>query len=413
MGRKLIGVKWAFKIKHKPDYSLPYKSRVVSKGCMQLPGIDYEEKFSPVAQASTVRLVIALVLYYYWECDLVDIKAVFLEGRLKTKAYIELPPGLMELGFMTQQEYGSSFIKLQGRMYSNVDTVLLYFICFKEYAVDEDGLNLNQSKSNLCLFYKKNEEGKTIGIIVIHVDDCLIARQKEFLIEMKMKLKAEFGVVDDGKLRKLLGVRYKWDCLSDEDKARVTLSMNDKADEIIKCYEKVTGLTPRKQLAPGKPGEVLKRHDGKPVKYQEYRSVLGKLMFYVTKVRPECSFACGQLARQMHNPNEEHWEAMGRIVGYLRGKQSHELVIKRPKNLRIYSFGDASYGDFADTRWSSTGDVHTIGGSIISWRAQKTKFVCLSSAEAEYVALTEMSKEQKFLLMLMEEIADTTLPSII
>ena len=84
-GRKLIGVKWVFKVKNEADYALRYKSRVVSSGYMQIPGIDYNEKFSPVAQASSVRVVLAMVLYFYWECELVDIEAAFLEGRLKQK----------------------------------------------------------------------------------------------------------------------------------------------------------------------------------------------------------------------------------------------------------------------------------------------------------------------------------------
>ena len=88
-------------------------------------------------------------------------------------------------------------------------------------------------------------------------------------------------------------------------------------------------------------------------------------------------------------------------------------MIRRPQSLKLIAFGDASYGDCLDTRRSSTGDIHTIGGSLISWRAQKTRFVCLSSAEAEYVALTEMCKEQRFLIMLMQEIFECDLPGIL
>ena len=413
LGRVPIGVKWVFKIKHEPDYSLRYKARVVTKGYMQIPGIDYSEKFSPVAQASSVRLILAMVLWYFWKCELVDIEAAFLEGKLKQKAYIDLPPGLVELGFMTQEEFDECCIELQGGMYGNVDAALLYFIRFTTYATSSDGLNLLQSKCDPCVFYRKNERGETEGVIVVYVDDCLIAGNTEFIQEMKSKLKSEFGVVEDGQLRKLLGVRYEWRHCNDPNKAQVILSMEDKANEIIAAYEKATGLTPRVYKTPGKPHEVLEKHEGKAVKHSEYRSILGKLMFYVTKISPECSFACGQLARQMHNPGEAHWEAMYRMIGYLKGKEKHELVIRRPTTLRIFSFGDASYGDCLDTRHSSTGDIHTLGGSIVSWRAQKTKFVCLSSAEAEYVALTEMCKEQKFLMMMMDEIYTCESPSVL
>ena len=47
--------------------------------------------------------------------------------------------------------------------------------------------------------------------------------------------------------------------------------MNDKAEEIIKCYEKATGPTPRKQKTHINPGEVFERHNGTPVKQTEYR----------------------------------------------------------------------------------------------------------------------------------------------
>ena len=142
-----------FKVKNEAHYTLRYKSRVVSEGYMQIPGIDYNEKFSPVAQASSVRVILAMALYLYWECELVDIDPAFLEGRLKTKAYFKLPPGLVELGFMSKKEYDETCIELQGGMYGNVDAALLYFIRFKEYAKSKDRLNLTQSKTDPCLFF--------------------------------------------------------------------------------------------------------------------------------------------------------------------------------------------------------------------------------------------------------------------
>ena len=78
--------------------------------------------------------------------------------------------------------------------------------------------------------------------------------------------------------------------------------------------------------------------------------------------------------------------------------------MRRPLNLRIISYGDSSYGDCKDTRRSSSGDFHTLGGALVSWRSQRLKMVCLSSTEAEYVTMTEMAKEQRFLQMLIEEL---------
>ena len=282
-----------FKKKHEPDYSIRYKTRVVTKGYMQIPGVDFTEKFSPVAQPTSVRIVLVMVLWLYWNCELIDIEAAFLEGRLKVSTFIDLSPGLVELGFITQEEFNEACIELQGGMYGNVDSALLYFVRFKEYATSTSGLDLIQSKADPCLFYKKDEDGNVVGVIVVYVDDCLIAGKQDFIAEMKLKLKEEFGVVEDGQLRKLLGVRYDWRDTDDPTKARVVLSMNDKAEEIVRAFEKATGQTPRNQSTPGTPGQILTKNTGDPVQHEEYRSILGKIMFYVTKISPECSFACG------------------------------------------------------------------------------------------------------------------------
>ena len=50
------------------------------------------------------------------------------------------------------------------------------------------------------------------------------------------------------------------------------------------------------------------------------------------------------------------------------------------------------------------GYVFTIGGTAVSWISRLQRVVALSTAEAEYVALTEASKEMIWLQRLMEEL---------
>lgn len=77
IGKKPIGCKWVYKVKHNSDGSISrYKAKVVAKGYAQQYGIDYEETFSPIAKMSTVRCMIALA------ASKMDVTNAFLHGDL-------------------------------------------------------------------------------------------------------------------------------------------------------------------------------------------------------------------------------------------------------------------------------------------------------------------------------------------
>ena len=83
----------------------------------------------------------------------------------------------------------------------------------------------------------------------------------------------------------------------------------------------------------------------------------------------------------------EHWEAVHWILHYLRGM--------------------SDLGGDIDTRRSTTGYIYTFGGTIVSWVSQLQKLVALSTTEAEYVAITEASKEMLWLKNFLVELGKT------
>lgn len=92
-GKKMVGCKWVFSIKHKADGSIErYKARLVAKGHTQTYNIDYQESFSPVANLNIIRVVLSLAANLDWPLHQFDVKNAFLHSDFKEEVCMNVPP---------------------------------------------------------------------------------------------------------------------------------------------------------------------------------------------------------------------------------------------------------------------------------------------------------------------------------
>ena len=147
-----------------------------------------------------------------------------------------------------------------------------------------------------------------------------------------------------------------------------------------------------------------------------YRSAVGKLMYVAVATRPDIHFAVCFAARFSHAPTAAHWKFVKRIIQYLKGTANFELAfITRGSlsNQPIIGYVDADWAGDQEDRKSTTGFIFQIFGCTVRWQSIKQKSVALSSTEAEYMALSDATREavwlRRFLLELGIPITSPTI----
>ncbi|KAM1469282.1 hypothetical protein ACFXTO_040485 [Malus domestica] len=388
--QNLVGAKWVFRIKRKPDGTIDrYKARLVAKGFHQQHGIDYTETFSPVAKPVTIRLLLTLAAKFDWFLNQLDVSNAFLHGNLTESVFMIQPPGfedptkLNHVCHLHKSLYG---LKQAPRTWYDKLTTAL------------KSLGFSGSSNDHSLFVKKVP---ALIFILVYVDDIIVTGPNAQLCQdVISQLSSLFPVKDLGPLHYFLGIEVKWSSsgiLLFQHKYILDLLSKAHMEGSKPC---VTPLSPTKL-----------DHDYSLLDNpEEYRSLVGGLQ-YLTWTRPDLSFAVNLVCQFMHCPRQAHFQAVKRILRYLKGTLSLGLWFpKCPKPLTLTAFSDADWTGCSLDRRSTAGFCVYLGDSLISWSAKKQPTVARSSTEAEYRSLANTAAELTWISKLLLDVG-LALPS--
>ena len=166
----------------------------------------------------------------------------------------------------------------------------------------------------------------------------------------------------------------------------------------------------RLSMTPGTPRFTTRRLENEEDKVnakddETYRSGVGAL-FYLTKhSRPDISNPVRELSKTMDAPAPAHLKEMYKLIRFVLSTKDYGLKFKLIRSIRKWVLKALSDSDFASdnkTRISVFGYVIYFCGIPIAWRSKGMKSVVLSTTEAEYMALSEVVKELKFVVQLLQ-----------
>lgn len=349
-GKNLIECKWVFRIKKKSDGTIGcYKARLVAKGFKQRYGLDYEDTFSHVVKAATIRLVLSVVVSRGWSLRQLDVQNAFLHDVLEEDVYIKQPPGF------ENKKFPLHVCKLDKVIYGLKQAPRAWY---SRLSNKLQALGFSPSKADTSLFiYNK---ANTSIFVLIYVDDIIVTSSSNKVVTGLLKdLKSEFALKDLGDLHFFLGIEVK------KHGNDLHLSQEKYATDLVKsvglqgCKPSSTPLSSSEKLSLTQEN-LLNQEDS-----TNYRSLVGALQ-YLTLTRPDISFAVNKVCQFLHAPTTVHWTGAKRIVRYVRNTLNTELTFSKSPSSLVSAFTDSDWAGCLDDISSTGGFAVFFGPNLIS-----------------------------------------------
>lgn len=134
-----------------------------------------------------------------------------------------------------------------------------------------------------------------------------------------------------------------------------------------------------------------------------YQRLVGKLI-YLSHTRPDIAYAVSVVSQFMHNPSEDHMDAVVRILRYLKASPTKGFMFSKNSHLKINGYTDADWVGSISDRKSTLGYFMFVGGNLVTWRNKKQKVVALSSAEAAFRGMMNGLCELLWIMRLLTEL---------
>ena len=405
----IVDCRWVFKVKVNLHGVGTYKARLVARGYKQVEGVDYNETFAPVLKYKSLRIILALSADENVKLKQLDVKTAFLNAKICEDIYVHVPEGLN----IDKDKY---VLKLNRALYGLKQAP-------REWNKEISGFLISigyvSCKKDPCVYVKVSNNNKMI-IVGLFVDDMVVSfnviDENEWMNDL-MKLKVKYVISDLGDIHHILGM-----CVV-KNGSVITIDQERYVSDKLKIFNFYDAnimdipSMDMKLLDINSDSELLSESET-----NRYRMMTGSLIYASISTRPDITHATHTVSRFMSQPTQFSMTLIQRVFRYLNGTRCMGLKYinnninnnNNNNHVCVGGYCDADWGGEKIDRKSLTGYCTFINDNLISWATKKQQTVALSSAEAEYMGISEVAKEVMWLRILLKEMnMNVETPSII
>ncbi|MBW0491923.1 hypothetical protein O181_031638 [Austropuccinia psidii MF-1] len=341
---------------------------------MQYMGIYFNKTYAPTGRWNSLIALVAFACVNKLQSHQIKIKSAFLNAQLKETVYLAVPQGLK----LNKQKFCLGLTKA---IYGLRQAPLAWYECLKNWL---ESAKFSVCSIDPCVFYR---EGSIPVWLYIHVDDIGIFRKDT--VFFKAEIEKEFNIKDIGEADLMLGIKIQ------KMENGISLDQQHFTEALLRqygmdaCKTVTTPLTPNKHLFPTTDNEIAAFKNLKV----NYRSAIGSINYLSTATRPDLSFSVSTLSQYLERPGIKHWQGFLHFLKYLRGSVRVGICYSIDKNNSITAYSDANWGNCRIARRSTTGYLFHFHNCLVLWKTQKQPLVSISTAEAEYKAVCNLTSE--------------------
>lgn len=373
-GQRLLDSRFVFARKrNKLGEVTRFKARLVVKGFKQIPGIDYSETYAPVGERVTLRILLTFAAKHNWPAHHFDVKTAFLHGELKEELYLKPPAPYNDNRTVWRLRKSLYGLKQAPHQWNEFISSNLEAMGFR--SVEQDP----------CLFVKSNV------FLLLYVDDALVVGKTQADIEaVAALLKSKMTIHDEGSVTRFLGINVS------REGDKFHLDQSDYITKLSKLFHLEYTKPTKSPLPSGLSSDHTECID-KPS-----RSLIGSLMYIAVNTRPDIAAAVNLLARNVSQPTEGLWSNAKQILQFLISTQSKSLCLGEHTSTILDAYSDSDFANDA-SRKSQSGIIIRLYGSPVMWTSRRQEIIATSSCEAEYVALSQASRDVRFIQQMLQE----------
>ena len=394
--------KVVFKVKAREDNTIEkYKTRLTACGYSLVKGIDYDESFAPVANTTSVKIVIERAAAQKYKLHKIDITTAYLYAKLDEKQtiYMRLPKEVNQFGINMPPGHHA---KLQNNIYGLPTAGRAWN---KELHNTLTTLRFKRTTPDPCLYHRKEKDNSTTLLAVV-VDDILMTSKEQHTIDkFILQLQTRYELTHEHRPREFLRNKITY-----HDNDDISLSQYGYVQQLLadyhhtNCNGKHTPAIQNEHITPAIQTINNKRiRATEPLHNEEwtphYRPLIGRLQYITCMSRPDIMYAVNAVSRHIRSPTNQAWNAAKRILQYLKHTQKHNYSIRFKGNTTQFNLNtdvDASYATTFD-RKSVTGLLITINDAPLYWTTKIQNVTTQSACEAEYVSTNAAARNTRWI----------------